>query len=593
MARHDIVSASNRIKCILSIDYGTTYTGISYVFSNESDLNDISTVQTWPGEGRDRDFEWKTPTVIAYGTENGFQGIKWGFTVEPGMVSYSWTKLLLDKNAPKGKYDDPTLAKIARKGMLELPRGKSAQDVCEDYLREVRKYVFARLDKEKGEDFMKLTPMECWITVPATWLDEAQDATRQAAIGAGFASRTMDSINVIPEPEAAAICALKKLTVPGTQDSLKTGDNIMICDCGGGTVDLTTYSITATYPVLEFEELVVGEGGKCGATYIDRNLHTLMTQRFGDSFTKLDAKKTGPGSKFMQSFERVKRDFPKGFDKEKGIGPLKLTSKNPAYYDDDDGTVKLSWADMTSLFDPVIKQVIGLVEAQVLDAKGMNHSVERIILVGGFGDSPYLFEKLDAWCKDNGNIKLICPPAPQAAIARGAALRGLAGTAPSLKKQRRHYGYEVGRPFVAGVDDASKAYNDPFTEGLDKRNIAEMNWKIAKGESVTTKTVRSQSVYFTHTNGDKTTRSLELFSYNLDIAPLSTGHDRVVKVGEVKVDFSSVDLNTVPSVVSGGLKYYRMDFVIKIEFGAVKGILVFSSWIGDRQVGTASLSFAK
>jgi hypothetical protein len=31
---------------------------------------------------------------------------------------------------------------------------------------------------------------------------------------------------------------------------------------------------------------------------------------------------------------------------------------------------------MTSLFDPVIKQVISLVEAQVLDAKGMNHSVE-------------------------------------------------------------------------------------------------------------------------------------------------------------------------------------------------------------------------
>jgi hypothetical protein len=71
----------------------------------------------------------------------------------------------------------------------------------------------------------------------------------------------------------------------------------------------------------------------------------------------------------------------------------------------------------------------------------------------------------------------------QAAIARGAALRGLAGTAPSLKKQRRHYGYEVGRPFVAGVDDASKAYSAPFTEGLDKRNIAEMNWKIAKVRS--------------------------------------------------------------------------------------------------------------
>jgi len=68
----------------------------------------------------------------------------------------------------------------------------------------------------------------------------------------------------------------------------------------------------------------------------------------------------------------------------------------------------------------------------------------------------------------------------QAAIARGAALRGLAGTAPSLKKQRRHYGYEVGRPFVVGVDDGSKAWDDPFMEGSDKRRITEMDWKIAK-----------------------------------------------------------------------------------------------------------------
>lgn len=67
-----------------------------------------------------------------------------------------------------------------------------------------------------------------------------------------------------------------------------------------------------------------------------------MTKRFGNSFTKLNSKKTGPGSKFMQSFKRVKRDFFKGFDKEKGIGLLKLDSQNPAYYDDDDGIVKLS-----------------------------------------------------------------------------------------------------------------------------------------------------------------------------------------------------------------------------------------------------------
>jgi hypothetical protein len=34
----------------------------------------------------------------------------------------------------------------------------------------------------------------------------------------------------------------------------------MIVDCGGGTVDLTTYRVTSTLPVLSFEELVVGTG---------------------------------------------------------------------------------------------------------------------------------------------------------------------------------------------------------------------------------------------------------------------------------------------------------------------------------------------
>lgn len=119
-----------------------------------------------------------------------------------------------------------------------------------------------------------------------------------------------------------------------------------------------------------------------------------MTDRFGVSFTKLDVKKTGPGSKFMQSFERMKRDFPMGFDKEKGIGPLKFDSSNAGHYDEDDGTVILplyiapgsvhficfranrTRADMLSLFDPVISQVIGLVENQIKEAKSKGQTIE-------------------------------------------------------------------------------------------------------------------------------------------------------------------------------------------------------------------------
>lgn len=34
----------------------------------------------------------------------------------------------------------------------------------------------------------------------------------------------------------------------------------MVCDCGGGTVDITTYTVVQTEPTLHFEELLIGVG---------------------------------------------------------------------------------------------------------------------------------------------------------------------------------------------------------------------------------------------------------------------------------------------------------------------------------------------
>ena len=195
--------------------------GVSYVTSNRDDLNDINAFRAWPGPSRDVDGTWKTPTRIAYGRENNLPTNKWGFEVGPKMKSYSWTKLLLDKTAAKSKFDDPKLAQSIGKGIMDLPDFRTAQGVCQDFLTEVRKFVFARLEKELGADFVKLTPVECWITVPAIWSDEAKNATRSAAKAAGFIARPMDSIYMIPEPEAAAIASLKRDTAPGAVNPIK------------------------------------------------------------------------------------------------------------------------------------------------------------------------------------------------------------------------------------------------------------------------------------------------------------------------------------------------------------------------------------
>ena len=190
--------------------------GVSWVVSNKTEIEDVNIVQTWPGPSREMDNTWKTPSRIAYGRENELNDNAWGYQVTPGMKAYSWTKLLLDKKAAKSKFDDPFLTQIAGKGIMELPYGRNAQEVCRNFLTEVKKFVFARIEKELGADFINITPIECWLTVPAIWSDEAKYATRSAAIGAGFASREMDSINIIPEPEAAAISALKEDTSAST-----------------------------------------------------------------------------------------------------------------------------------------------------------------------------------------------------------------------------------------------------------------------------------------------------------------------------------------------------------------------------------------
>ena len=145
----------------------------------------------------------------------------WGYEVLPGMTSYSWTKLLLDKNALESESDDPGLQQAIAEGVMRLPRGKQAKDVVTDYLRGIYQMFMSAIVKTLGgSDILQITPMEFWLTVPAIWSDEAKSVTRAAAKAAGFGSRPGDEVNLIPEPEAAAHLALKS-SIHHTSDLVK------------------------------------------------------------------------------------------------------------------------------------------------------------------------------------------------------------------------------------------------------------------------------------------------------------------------------------------------------------------------------------
>lgn len=241
------------------------------------------------------------------------------------MVSCSWTKLLLDSSAKPTPFDDPNLSDAIEDGRLRLPTNRNAQGVAADFLREVYQHLEKKLIKQMGASTFKSTPMDCWLTVPAVWSDQAQNATKAAAMMAGFGSRRDDTISIITEPEAAAVAVLKSTARPDAINPPAPGDNILICDCGGGTVDITTYTILQTSPSPVFEELCVGNGGKCGSTSIDRNLEQLMRERFGMAYDEIDMRRKGPGSRFMSSWESVKLSFgDTSDDRVQEIGPLNM-----------------------------------------------------------------------------------------------------------------------------------------------------------------------------------------------------------------------------------------------------------------------------
>ena len=82
------------------------------------------------------------------------------------------------------------------------------------------------------------------LTLPAIWSDAARKKTQDSAVRAGMGKSLLRQM--YSEPECAPIYALKDLDDVGF---LRINDCILICDAGGGTVDIITYKILQINPL--------------------------------------------------------------------------------------------------------------------------------------------------------------------------------------------------------------------------------------------------------------------------------------------------------------------------------------------------------
>jgi serine/threonine-protein kinase ATR len=62
---------------------------------------------------------------------------------------------------------------------------------------------------------------------------------------------------------------------------LKVGRKFVVCDAGGGTVDLISYEV-AQVNRLELKEVTEGTGGKCGSSMLNMRFRRHLKQTHGD-----------------------------------------------------------------------------------------------------------------------------------------------------------------------------------------------------------------------------------------------------------------------------------------------------------------------
>ena len=476
-------------KLIVGVDFGTTYSGVAAAYSGSPDEIDI--IKTWPGgNGITSD---KVPTEIAYDTPDSAIGtateksqatIRWGFQFKPEDTRLRCIKLFLDRNQKLPHFVSPleTAAQLRK-------CDRTVMDAVSDYLTKIYEHTMETLTRRYGESFMSTTQVDFVMTVPAVWSDAAKNATLQAAERAGMGSR--HDLKLISEPEAAALYTLK--TVPPSR--LQENDNFIVCDAGGGTVDLIAYKVLQVSP-LRVEESAVGTGGLCGSAFLNYRFEDHVRERIGaDRYNTMREKKPKTWMMGLRYFEEfVKRNFNEDEHSEVNV-PF------PGLPDDEEAGLESGFLVITAeqvkeIFEPVIKQVLELVEGQVDAITKKQGRVCGIILVGGFGQSNYLYTRLKEHFAGHQNSaqlpKSITKPAANAtqgievlqplhawtAVVRGAVLRGIEGELVEKRRSRWHYGTSYATVF----DETRHPVGDRYWSPLWERWMVSdrMQWHVAK-----------------------------------------------------------------------------------------------------------------
>ncbi|KAF8469761.1 hypothetical protein BDZ91DRAFT_720982 [Kalaharituber pfeilii] len=572
-------------KIVVGIDFGTTYSGVAWADSTSP--QDINPIRQWPAAVGKQDND-KVPSEMVYLPDGTF---KWGFQTSEQSVRkeakiLQYMKLLLDPSQAKNFLLGDPLG--LTKTRAALPENKKPVDAVADYLRAVKTHALNVLSSHFGTDFWKVFSIEYHLTVPAVWSESAKALTLKAANDAGLGSA--NDLILIAEPEAAALYCLTDL-YPGL---LKVGDTFVVADCGGGTVDLVSYKVLEREPKFEVKEVAVG-GGLCGSVFLNRRFEAFIRKRLGTTIVDQMVRKGRPYRLMMKEFdEGLKRRFKDCDEQEVMDCPVPGLLDN-AETGIEDGFLEIHREEMRDIFEPVIQEVLQLIQKQVDSVYLSGHSVvSAILLVGGFGSSPYLYKRVKEHVLPtsgvSGDIKVLQPANAWSAVARGAVVCGLQSVNIRSRQVRRNYGVSFRSPFISGVDE--EGYR--VWCNIQERYFCyyRMRWYVKKGDEVASSQKISFPFYLTFSaHESELCHASPLFASNSEgtQAEDRSNHPNVYKVCTIKCNLNSLRNHLKECRNPTGKLYYTLDFNLVMQIHSAQ--LTFTFERGGITYGEATVTF--
>ncbi|CAE6415054.1 unnamed protein product [Rhizoctonia solani] len=297
-----------------------------------------------------------------------------------------------------------------------LPLRITLQQIYSDFLRylvqHTRKYMEDRILQGK-QLWQQLSPrMNVVFTHPNGWGVGEQEFLRSVAVSTRLsnANQASSRVQFVTESEALA-CFYVHHTNLG--NILRPEMNFAICNAGDSTTDTTLYSVTSSHPIIKFEEKRAMTCLHAGSIFVNFEVEKFLRKTFTIAELDLNVieEYAKAGTMDFESFAKL------GFKDPTTDCTIRIAGSlfNNVALRVRRGRMFLPGLTVKGFFEGSLKQITESVDQQL---KGIK--VPYILLVGSFGNIPYIRNEFMRQYESRGSQIIHTSYSPSNAIADGA-----------------------------------------------------------------------------------------------------------------------------------------------------------------------------